>query len=104
MPSRSVVLQELVVHAGIVAFDGERRFGNLGFNDKVVVAVRAVFVAVLELLCIFAEAFFALFASESHVVRLKKWVLLLFGMAFGTVEPFATYRRQDKQSVLRNSD
>lgn len=102
MPSRSVVLQELVVHASIVAFDGERWFGNLSFNDEVVVAVRAVFIAVLKLLRVFAKALFALFAGKGHVVRLEKGVLLLLGMAVGTVEPLAAYMRQGKQSVLRH--
>lgn len=103
LPSCSVIFQEPIVHASIVTFDGERWFGNLGFNDEVVIAVRAVFVAVIELLCIFAEALFALFAGKCHVERLHEWVLLLFGMAFGTVKPFAAYMKEGKRSVLRNS-
>lgn len=63
---RSLVLEHLVIHTGIVALNRKRRFRCLGLDDKVVVAMGAVFVAVVKFLGVFAEAFFALFASKYH--------------------------------------
>lgn len=52
-----------------------------------VVAVRAVFVALLELLGVLAEALLALFAGEDHLGTLLEIVVLGLGMALGAVKP-----------------
>lgn len=56
-----------------------------------VVAVRAVFVTVLKLSSVLAEAFLALLASKCHIKLLQKRVVFCFLMAFCTVKPFSTY-------------
>lgn len=55
-----------------------------------VIAVRAVLVALVEFLGVLAEALLALFAGEYHFEALEEFVLFLFAVAFGAVEPFPT--------------
>ena len=63
--------------------------GSLCVDDEVVIAVRAVLIAVLELRSILSEALLALFASEYHLESLKKVVGLLLVVALRAIEPFA---------------
>lgn len=58
-----------------------------------VIAVRAVFVALLELLSVLAEAFLALFAGKRHVKALLQRMISRLGVAFCTVEPFPAWIR-----------
>lgn len=62
----SLILQQLVVHSDIVTLNGQGGLGGLGLDDEVVIAVRAVFVALVKLLGVFAEDLFALFAGKRH--------------------------------------
>lgn len=77
------------VDAYVFTLNLQARLGRLSFDDEVVVAVRAVFVALLELLGVLAEALLALFAGKSHFGALHEVVLLRLGMALGAVEPLA---------------
>jgi len=84
-----IVLEHLVVHPHVLALDRKGGLGRLGLDDEVVIAVRAVLVAFLELLGIFAEALLALLAGEDHLEALEEGVLLLLLMALDAVEPLA---------------
>ena len=54
-----------------------------------IVAVGAVFVALVKLLGVFPEALLALLASEGHIEALEQSVIFGFSVAFGAIEPFA---------------
>lgn len=86
-----LVLEHPAVHASVFSFDRDGGVGRLGINDEVVVAVRAVFVRVIELLGILAEAFLAFLAGEGHLKSLQERMCLLFLVALGAVEPFLAY-------------
>ena len=43
----------------------------------------------LKLLCIFSKCLFAFLARKGHVKGLQEWVVCLFLVAFGAVEPFS---------------
>lgn len=66
-----------------------------GLNDKVVVAVRAVLVAVFEFGHVFAETLFTFLACKGHFHGLFESVVLGFGVAFGAVEPLFAARGAD---------
>ena len=85
----ALVLEHLVVHSCIVTFNRESSLWCLGVNNVVVVAVWAVFVALLESLHILAEALFAFFAGEDHFCGAFEVVIGLFRVAFGAVEPLS---------------
>lgn len=58
-----------------------------------VVAVRAVLVAILVFAHVFAKYLLALLTREYHLHRLLQSVCLFLGVAFGTVKPlFAAWR------------
>lgn len=84
----AVVLEHLVVDAGVVALDGEGGLRDGGVEHEVVVAVRAVLVGLLELLRVLAEALLALLARERHLEGPQQLVRLFLGVALGAVEPF----------------
>lgn len=58
----------------------------------------AVFVGILELVCILSEALLALLASEYHLVALEEFMVFAFLMALGAVEPLATCRQNQPSS------
>lgn len=84
------------VNAHVFALNLKTCLGHLGFDDEVVVAVRAVLVALLKLLGVLAEALLALLARKRHFGGLGKRVVLGFGMAFGTVEPLLAAGTADR--------
>lgn len=59
----------------------------------VIVAVRAVLVALLVVGHVLAKRLFALFACKRHLRRLSQLVVLRFCMALCTVEPLLAARR-----------
>lgn len=61
-----------------------------------VVAARAVLVAVLKLAGVFPEAFLALLAGEYHFEALQQRVVSRLGVALCAVEPFFAARRADR--------
>lgn len=68
----SMVDQHPVIDSSILALKFQHRFWCLGFQHKVVVAVRAVLVTFFEHCGIFSEGLFALFASKGlGCVRLR---------------------------------
>lgn len=58
-----------------------------------VIAVWAVFVALLKLSGVFAETLSAFFAGECHFGGFGQGMRFLFMVAFGAVEPFPAARR-----------
>lgn len=54
---------------------------RLGRYNEVVIAVRAVFVRLVEFTDIFAEHFFAFLAGESDFPRFEQLVVRFFGVA-----------------------
>jgi hypothetical protein len=85
----TLVLDETRILSDILTLDLQSGMWRLCFEDKVVVAVRAILVALVKLLNIFAESLFALFASKDHFECWLEVVCLGLGMAFCTIEPFA---------------
>lgn len=85
----SVVPQHLIIDPHILALHRKRSLGCLGIDDEVIIAVWAVFVAVVELLGVLAEALLALLAGKDHFEALQKGVFFLLAMAFGAVKPFS---------------
>jgi hypothetical protein len=83
----AVIFEHAVIHACILALDAECRLGNDGFEDKVIIAVRAVLVGLLELLRVFPEALLALLAGEGHLEGLQELMRFLLVVALGAVEP-----------------
>lgn len=65
-----------------------------GFQHVMVVAMRAVFVALLVLLDVLAEGLFALFAGKDHFQGGLEGVRFRFRVAFGAVEPFPAWMRK----------
>lgn len=63
-----------------------------------VVAMWAVFVGILELVCILSEALLALFASEDHLVALEEFMVFALLVALGAVEPLAAYGHNQPSS------
>ena len=90
IPLDPVVLDHPVVDPRVLALDRQSRLGHHGIEHKVVIAVRAVLVGLLELLSIFAEALLALLAGEGEVELLAERVRLALSVALGAVEPFPT--------------
>jgi hypothetical protein len=86
-----LIPQHLVIDPHVFALDGKGGLGRFRVDDKVVIAVGAVFVAILEFLSVFAKAFFALFAGKDHLETLQQRMGFLLAVAFGAVEPFSTY-------------
>lgn len=109
-----LVLDHAVVDAGILALDVQRGLGGEGVEDEVVVAVRAVLVAVspsapclvsfqnvnhspvLELAGVLTECLAALLAYEDHFEALQQRVVGLLLVALGAVEPLLAAWRADR--------
>lgn len=87
----SLIPEHLVVHSDIITLNGQGSLGGLGFEDEVVVAVRAVLVAIVKLLGVFAEGLFAFLASKRHFEALHERVAFLLLVAFCAVEPFPAW-------------
>ena len=75
------------VFPDVLALDLEPGLRGDGVDDKVVVAVGAIFVALLKLLCLLAEALLALFAGKDHLGRLLQRVVGRLLVALGAVKP-----------------
>lgn len=84
----SIVLKHPVVHADVFAFNSNGGLWCFGVNNEVVITMRAVFVALVELLGVLAEALLALLAGKDHFVSLLKRVAFGLMMTLGAVEPF----------------
>jgi len=56
-----------------------------------IVAKRAVLVALIKIARVFPEAFLALLAREGEVVSAKERMIFGLCVAFGAVEPLPTY-------------
>jgi hypothetical protein len=76
----------------VFSSDGE---GHKLNTHEVVVTVRAVLIALIELRGVFPEGFLALFTHECHLRRLRKPVGLCFCVAFGAIEPLLAAGRAD---------
>ncbi len=87
--SRPIILEQLAIHAHIVTLDRQRGLRRLGVDDKVVVTVGAVLVAVVKLLGVLAKALFAFLAGKRHFKRLHERVRLAVFVALCAVEPSA---------------
>ena len=96
MPPNPLILQHPTINPRILSLHLQRRLRLLRLNDKVVIAVRAVLVAILELLRVLAEALLALLAREGHVEFLEQGVRFAVGVALGAVEPFAAAGGADR--------
>lgn len=87
--THTLVLDEAGILSDILTLDLESSLRCLCLEDEVVVAMRAVFVTLLELLNILAESLSALLASKDHFEGGLQVVCLRFGVAFCAVKPFA---------------
>lgn len=86
--AHAVVLEHPGILSQILTLNLEAGLRGDGVEDKVVVAVGAVLVAVVKLLDVLAEALFALFAGKHHFQRRLQVVRFRLGVAFGAIEPF----------------
>jgi hypothetical protein len=64
-------------------------------THEVVVTVRTILIALIEIRDVFPEGFLALLADECHLRRLCKLMRLRFCVAFGTIEPLLAAGRTD---------
>ena len=94
LPPHSIILQHPRIDPHIFALYLQLHLRGQSINDKVVVAVRAVLVALVKFLRVFAEALFALFAGKDHFGLFKERVGFGFGMTFGAVEPFFAWTQR----------
>jgi hypothetical protein len=83
------------VFPDVFALDLQTCLWLLGLQQEVVVAVRAVLVALLKRFHVFAEALLALFACEDHLDGALELVVLLLAVTLGAVEPLPAARRAD---------
>ena len=67
LASFPVVLEHPRILTHILALDLQSRFRLYRFQHEVVVAVWAIFVAVVKVLYVLPETLFALFAGEDHL-------------------------------------
>lgn len=87
--AHTIILDKTSILSDILTLDLQSCLWRLCFENKVVVAVRTVLVALLELLNILAESLFALFAGEYHFEGGLEVVCFGLSVAFCAVEPFA---------------
>lgn len=87
LPLDTIIPDHPRVLPDILALDLETSLRLLGLEQEVVVAVRAVLVALFKRLHVFAETLLALFAGEDHLRGAFELVVLLLGVAFCAVEP-----------------
>lgn len=66
-----IVLEHPAINPRVLALELQPSLWRYSFQHIVIIAVRAVFVAVLKLLGVFAESFLALLACEG-LVRISK--------------------------------
>jgi len=87
-----VILDHTAIDAHVGALHRDGRLGTNRLDDEMVIAVWAILICLFELLRIFSEALFALFASKGQLEFLQERVVLLFLMTFDAVKPFPAYR------------
>lgn len=87
----TVILEHLAIYSNVVTLNADSCLGSFGIDDEMVIAVRAVFVALIELLGVLSEALLALLASKNHLQRLQKGMAFLLLMAVCTVKPLPAY-------------
>ena len=115
----ALILEHPRIHPGVLALDLQRRLGRHGVPDEVIVAMRAVLIAVLKLLGVFSEALLAFLARKDLRIPVRRegegrWereayelkgllerVVFLFGVAFRAVEPLATWAREPQRPLSR---
>jgi len=68
LASNSIILQHSAINPSILPLNLQHRLWRNSFENKVIVAVWAVFVTFLELFSIFPEGFFTLFAGKGLVL------------------------------------
>ncbi len=91
----ALIPQHPTINPHIIALHLQPRLRFLGLDHEMVVAVRAVLVAILKLLHVLPEALLALFAREGHVHGLFELVRLRVGVALRAIEPLPAAGRAD---------
>lgn len=86
----------------IVTLDLQAGLWLDSLEQEVIVAVRAVFVALLKSLHVLAEAFLAFLAGKNHLGGAFELMVVLFGMAFGAVEPLPAAGSADGHLGVEN--
>ena len=92
----ALILQHACIFPYVITFDLQPHLRFLRLQQKVVITMRAVLVALIKLVHVFAETLFALFAREDHLHRLFERVRLCVGVALRTVEPLSAARGADR--------
>jgi len=88
----AIVLQHLVIHSRVVAFDRQSWFRNLGLDNEVIVTPRAELVGFcVPFVGLLSEYLFALLAGEGQFSNLLQCMIFALGVAFGAVEPLFTF-------------
>ena len=89
----SLIFQHSSVDSSVFSLDLQHCLWLHGLQDVVIIAMRAVFIGVLELVGVLAEALLAFLAGEGPLVGLKERMVFGLAMAVGAVEPFAACNR-----------
>jgi hypothetical protein len=83
------------INPSIITLNLQRSLGRHSVDHKVIIAVRAVLVTLVELRRVLPETLLALFTGEYHFGGFGERVGFLFEVAFGAVEPFSAAGRAD---------
>jgi len=89
-PSYTIIPQHPTILPSILALKLQHRLRCTRVQNEVVVTMWAVFIAILEFLRVFSEAFFTFLACERHIEFLEEGMGFVFGMTFWAVIPFST--------------
>lgn len=100
----TVIFEHPSIHSGVLALHTNNSLRGLRIDDIMVIAMWAIFIALLIRRHILPKRLFTLLAQERHFRRLRQVMTLRFSVAFGAIEPqFAagcTYRHLCIQYVF----
>jgi len=95
LPPNPLILNHPSIPPNILPLKLHKRPRHLRLDDEMVVAVRAVLVALVPLLRVLAEALLALLAREHHLEALQEGVRFRLGVAGYAVVPFLAAGRAE---------
>jgi len=97
-----VIFDHSCIFPGIIAFNPKDRSGSLCVDHVVIIAMRAVFVALLIHFHVLAERLFALLTYESHFHGSFERMGRSFSMTLGTIEPHLAARCPNGNLGIQN--
>jgi hypothetical protein len=82
------------VYSGILALDLDSWFRGQGINDEVIVAMRAVLIALVKLLGVLAKGLFAFLAGKGDLEAFEEGMAFRLFVAVGAIEPLAAWEKK----------